>query len=263
MLEEPNFDPSDLPRCLAKHCIAPRDCTLAASTILYVQQYIVMVNHHASACYSAFKHSKDLPEATVDLTMHHEAHRRLRALAIKPLTKKQGRIPLDPVDLPSYLVEIPEIHFDGSYTAASEEHDEKAGFGVAVALPGGEIRRYHGPVQTDCRSLAFRGATRLSNNVAELYGIIFSLEIAATLPVGKVIIGYDSEYARRTTTGEWRPRMNAKICAYARVALGKLVATHSVEWKHVESHTGHPLNELADQLADLGADRQVRLPNIA
>ena len=106
----------------------------------------------------------------------------------------------------------------------------------------------------------YRGAQRLTNNAAELQGAILALEVACTLPPGLVVIGYDSEFARRTIIGEWRSRFNARAIALGKSALNKPLCIHQVEWCHVESHTGHPLNELADTLADSGAEGHFLLP---
>ena len=93
-----------------------------------------------------------------------------------------------------------------------------------------------------------------------LAGAILCLEHAATLPPGRVIIGYDSEYAWRTISMEWRARRNARLVAHDRRAPSRLLATHVIEWQHIDSHTGYTLNELPDYHANLGADGVIQLP---
>ena len=68
------------------------------------------------------------------------------------------------------------------------------------------------------------------------------------------MLGYDSEFARKIITGEWRPKRHAPAAAFGRALYARLTRFHTVEWMHVDSHTGHPLNELADDLAGSGAD---------
>ena len=109
----------------------------------------------------------------------------------------------------------------------------------------------------------FIGAERHSNNVAELSGALHALELASAFPPGKIRLGYDSEYARRITTGEWRARAAARLAARARLALSSLLVTHSVEWFHIDSHTGHVLNESADRLAAEGAGGLSRWPPLS
>ena len=135
-----------------------------------------------------------------------------------------------------------------------------AGAGLVVALPGEDVLCFSCEVVTNKHNFMFRGATHLSNNVAELTGAVLCLEHAATLPPSRIIIGYDSEYARRTITGEWRARRSARLVARGRLALRRLMASHIIEWQHIDSHTGHTLNDLADHHASLGADGVIQLP---
>jgi len=253
-----------LPKCLSRCGIAPSTCEIPPHVIVAIQQYMVMVNNFASQCYSDFKKGLALANPCVNMEPFQTAQQRLKSLAIKPITKKQGLArpapSLDTAAVADAFVDI-EVHFDGSYTPDTDNSMAKAGFGIVVAIPGNsEPDKYHCPVMTVPRSPYYRGATRLSNNVAEVHGAIFALEIASTTPPGKVIIGYDSEYARRTITGEWRCRHNARVVAFGRLAYRQLCSTHMVVWSHIDSHTGHHLNELADQLAELGADGTTHMP---
>ena len=146
-----------------------------------------------------------------------------------------------------------EVHFDGSYTPDTDQNVAQAGYGVAVARPSSnQIDEYCAPVSTIAFHANSRGANRLSNNVAEVHGAI--LATIGTLPPGRVIIGYDSEYARRVTTGEWRPRHNARLVARSRMAFQRVSLTHELIWQHIGSHTGHHLNNLAGELAGTGAN---------
>ena len=40
--------------------------------------------------------------------------------------------------------------------------------------------------------------------------------------------------------------------------LDALVSQHEIEWRWVRGHTGHPENELADQLANLGVEHVLK-----
>ena len=246
-----------LPRCLTRCALIPANCPLTPDQAVAVQQYIAMVNHHAARCYDCHKKQAQMPEPQIEQEALTAASLRLRKLSIKPIKKDQGSdLPACRLSAQNYQVTC----FDGSHVPDSDDSSAKAGAGLVVAISGEEPSCYSMPVVTDRRDGLFRGATQLSNNVAELTGAILCLEHAATLPAGRVVIGYDSEYARRTITREWRARRNARIIAHGRRALEILLRTHQVDWLHVGSHTGHALNELADHHASLGADGIVQLP---
>ena len=84
---------------------------------------------------------------------------------------------------------VAEIHFDGSYTEFDEGIDSKADFGIAIGFPGAaNLLEFVSPVSLDTRSADFRGANYLLNNVAELTGATFALEVAASRPSGRIRI---------------------------------------------------------------------------
>ena len=73
------------------------------------------------------------------------------------------------------------MHFDGSYTPDTDQNVAQAAYGVAVARPScNQIDEYCAPVSTIPFHANFRGANRLSNNVAEVHGAILALEIIGT-----------------------------------------------------------------------------------
>ena len=203
------IDLDALPRCLTRCGIDICGSTVPTHVVMAIQQYLVMLNNHANQCYANFKKDLAFPEASLDLEAFQVAHSRLRSLAIKPLSKQQGTCVNAQASLEDYSPINPEVHFDGPYTHDTDTVDAKAGFGVAVKVPGSsDGQRFSSPVVTNRQDPTFRGAPQLSNNSAELQGAILALEVASTLPPGVVVIGYDSEYARRTITGEWRSRHN-------------------------------------------------------
>ena len=136
-----------------------------------------------------------------------------------------------------------------------EKHDEQVQFASHKQFCDGC------PVSTNPRSNTFRGANRLSNNVAEAHGAVMAIEIAISLQLPAVKICYDSEYARRTITGEWKGRLNARLIACGTLSYRRLLASCAVTWEHIDSHTGDVLNELADSLAEQGATGISRLPD--
>ena len=105
------------------------------------------------------------------------------------------------------------------------------------------------------------GEAETTNNRMELTAAIEGLR-ALTRPC-RVDLYTDSEYVRRGIT-EWlarwktngwrtagrRPVKNADLWQ----ALDEAAARHRIEWHWVKGHSGHPENERADALANLGID---------
>ena len=96
-----------------------------------------------------------------------------------------------------------------------------------------------------------------TNNIMELTAVIKALE---TLNRScKIIITTDSIYVKNGITdwiNNWKtngwktakkqPVKNKELW----MALDKLVSTHTITWKWIKGHSGHPENERADQLAN-------------
>lgn len=105
------------------------------------------------------------------------------------------------------------------------------------------------------------GDPATTNNRMELTAVIRGLQ-ALTRPC-RVLVVTDSKYVIQGIT-EWLP--NWKLRGWRTAAkkpvlnselwqqLDALVAGHTVQWQWVKGHSGHPENELADQLANRGID---------
>jgi ribonuclease HI len=105
------------------------------------------------------------------------------------------------------------------------------------------------------------GAPETTNNRMELEATIQAL--GALKRECQVILTTDSQYVRKGIT-EWihgwrkngwktaakKPVKNADLWQ----ALDELTQRHNVEWRWVKGHSGHPENELADQLANRGVE---------
>jgi len=106
----------------------------------------------------------------------------------------------------------------------------------------------------------FGGEDNTTNNRMELMAAIEAL--AALKRTCEVKLTTDSQYVRKGIT-EWmknwkrngwktaakKPVKNADLWQ----RLDEEVQRHSVEWHWVKGHSGHPGNELADDLANRGA----------
>ncbi len=113
----------------------------------------------------------------------------------------------------------------------------------------------------DAEKQLYGGDQDTTNNRMELTAVIRGLE-ALTRP-SQVRVTTDSRYVLEGIT-EWLPgwkKRNWKTAGKKPVKnlslwqqLDALVAKHDVEWCWVKGHSGHPENELADQLANRGID---------
>ncbi|MDP6650600.1 MAG: ribonuclease HI [Gammaproteobacteria bacterium] len=124
----------------------------------------------------------------------------------------------------------------------------KGGWGVLLRYGDAE-RSLHG------------GEALTTNNRMELTAVIKGLE-ALTKPCN-VSITTDSKYVLTGIT-EWianwkqrgwrtsnkKPVLNVELWK----RLDELVDQHQIDWTWVKGHTGHPENEIADQLANQGID---------
>ena len=108
------------------------------------------------------------------------------------------------------------------------------------------------------------GDPATTNNRMELTAVIRGLQ--ALTRSCKVKVVTDSKYVIQGIT-EWMPgwkqrgwRTAAKkpvLNSELWMQLDELVAQHAVQWEWVKGHSGHPGNELADQLANRGIDELV------
>ena len=109
------------------------------------------------------------------------------------------------------------------------------------------------------------GEADTTNNRMELTAVIRGLQ-ALNRPC-VVIIHTDSQYVKNGME-EWihgwkrngwktatrKPVKNAELWQ----ELDRLVASHQVSWQWVKGHAGHPDNERADQLANIGVSKGIR-----
>lgn len=111
----------------------------------------------------------------------------------------------------------------------------------------------------------FGGELDTTNNRMELMAAIEAL--AALKQSCDVILTTDSQYVRKGIT-EWlrgwkrngwktaakKPVKNADLWQQ----LDEQTGRHDVEWRWVKGHSGHPGNELADELANRGVEKALQ-----
>lgn len=132
--------------------------------------------------------------------------------------------------------------------------------GACKGNPGpggwGALLRYNGIEKQLCG-----GEADTTNNRMELSAVIFALkELKQNCDV---LITTDSQYVKNGITQwitNWKRKgwMTASRKPVKNKDLWQLldaeVAKHSVEWAWVKGHSGHPENELADELANRGIE---------
>lgn len=138
-----------------------------------------------------------------------------------------------------------ELFTDG----ACKGNPGPGGWGVLMRFKGQEKRLFGGEPLT-------------TNNRMELMAAIKGLE-ALTRPC-QVDLTTDSQYVRKGITEwiiNWR-KNNWRTAAKKPVKnsdlwqmLDKAVTAHEVQWHWVKGHSGHVENEIADDLANLGAQQ--------
>ena len=113
-----------------------------------------------------------------------------------------------------------------------------------------------GRVVTSPSQPEYIGASRPTNNTGELSAMHHALQGARELaePGEHVLIISDSQLAICTTTGAWASRKHKLLVANNRRALARLREDGAtVHFRHARAHTGHAINERADELALSGA----------
>ena len=141
--------------------------------------------------------------------------------------------------------------------------DDTAGWGISIVTGGDggddehatEVYSACGKVITDQQQPNYRGATRGTNNTAELCAIAQALEyLIAGKAEAPAVIRYDSIYAGNMAAGKWRARKNKALVAHVRELWNRAhVHLGGDLWaSHVRGHSGHKWNTRADELAELG-----------
>jgi len=139
---------------------------------------------------------------------------------------------------------VVEIFSDG----ACRGNPGPGGWGVLLRYNSRERRLYGGEKET-------------TNNRMELTAAIQGL--VALKKSCRVTITTDSEYVRRGIT-EWMPKWKQRGWKTANKKpvknidlwqkLEHAAQQHEVSWHWVKGHSGHPENEIADELANRGID---------
>ena len=138
-----------------------------------------------------------------------------------------------------------------------------AGWGLAIrkhlkdeTIPNIELSTgLFGPVITKHHDKRFLGAENGSNNTGELTAICEGLKwlIEQEGTNTPAAIYYDSKYAAKITTGEYKAETNKYLAAKARTLLRQLWEKRKIRLEHIKGHSDDPGNDAADELANKGA----------
>jgi ribonuclease HI len=113
----------------------------------------------------------------------------------------------------------------------------------------------------DAEKTLHGGEEMTTNNRMELTAVIKGLEalnkkcLVKVTTDSKYVLGGITEWMPNWKKRNWRtsnkkPVLNVDLWK----KLDELVVQHEVEWDWVKGHSGHPENEIADQLANQGID---------
>jgi ribonuclease HI len=165
------------------------------------------------------------------------------------------------------------IYTDGSYHPPGGRHKlGYAGWGFIVYDFGEHVRKdlelftAFGPVEIRNGTSGFLGATRKTNNTAELHAFIESAIWAYPLETTALRFNVDSLYVIRLLRGEFVARENISISILAQHWWDVLRRKHNCTLVWVKGHSGDIGNERADELAELGCwdsnvnEAYVRMP---
>ncbi|MES9832803.1 MAG: ribonuclease HI [Candidatus Thiodiazotropha sp. DIVDIV] len=140
------------------------------------------------------------------------------------------------------MTQIVELFSDG----ACKGNPGPGGWGVVLRYAGQE-KRLHG------------GEPDTTNNRMELLAVIRGLQELTR--ASRVQVTTDSQYVKNGITqwihgwkrNGWKTsaRKSVKNADLWRI-LDSEVSKHEVDWQWVKGHAGHPGNELADELANMG-----------
>jgi len=150
------------------------------------------------------------------------------------------------------------VHADESCLGNRRDEPSPGGNGALIEAPAGDsVARWD---FAEC-------APATTNNRMALAGAIATLEwIRRQWTHARVRYVSDSEYLVKGMR-EWLPAWKAR--GWTRKGgpienlelwqkLDQAAAAHTIEWRWVEGHAGHPKNEYADLLATRAAERQAR-----
>ena len=98
-------------------------------------------------------------------------------------------------------------------------------------------------VHGTCQVQLAGGEPKTTNNRMEITAVIRGIDHVP--PGSETTVWSDSEYVIKTMTRGWKRKVNNDLWDQ----LDAAVAKRNVSWKWVRGHSGHPFNELADDLA--------------
>lgn len=113
----------------------------------------------------------------------------------------------------------------------------------------------------DAEKTLYGGESHTTNNRMELTAVIKGLEAltkscdVTVTTDSKYVLGGITEWLANWKNRNWKtankkPVQNVELWK----RLDELVQQHEVQWNWVKGHSGHPENDLADQLANRGID---------
>lgn len=268
-----NAFPSGLPSCLARCGLVPfgfqSSTGLDMADLKHIQNYLLIVNAAATLAGVDVKHGREVSfsiRQPLSVPLSHfyksgapplkrprgSSHPRLAIPILCPPVARPPALSLDELQhlFSSGLFDVAiTISSDGSFDSLKDI----SGWGFTIARASDRsIADVCGPVILELSHPNFLGATKHSNNTAELSGLALAMRWVSDSRLSEVInLEYDSVYAANAIQGLCRITCNAALVVRARTEFRKVA--HLIRWRKVAAHSGLFLNERADLLAKCGA----------
>lgn len=157
-----------------------------------------------------------------------------------------------------YFVDEVRIYTDGSCprNAGAASGCVLAGWGLVVeAANDVPSEDFYGPVILDLDHPHFLGATRGTNNTAELsamgMALVWLLRNKESRRPARIL--FDSLYAANVALGIYRPKANPALAARVQDLLALVRGSRAVAFEHVTAHAKNAGNNRADRNAARGA----------
>ena len=176
----------------------------------------------------------------------------------------------DPQDPQEDDIEI-RLYTDGSCPENKNANNINcpAGWGIAIKTYKKDEENENkslttglfGPVIIKHYDKRFLGAEQGSNNTGELTAICEGLKwlLEQENTETPAAIYYDSKYAAKIATGEYKAESNKYLAAKARTLLRQVMEKRKIRLEHIKGHSNDSGNDAADELANKGAlDKECR-----
>jgi len=264
-----------LPSCFARAAAVPAGFSaLSAEDTCKVLDYMSWAAADGTYCFANAIRNKPLPtEHVVPRDEWEMSFSRIYS-AVSPMVRAAcDRPPKRTCSCPHSRVPDQSrirAYTDGSFTAARDVDGDftpaQSGWGVCLVVPAmpandgaadpqPRILEFCGPTIVQPGQPQWHGASRHSNNVAEVEAIIAACMciLQKCQPGAAIEICFDSRWAANMATQRWRARSNLELVRRAAKLAYECAQKFDLTWCWVKGHSDDSFNTIADRLVASGA----------